>query len=54
MPDAPYVLSREDKMQFLKNLKNLRYPTGYVSNLYNRIADGKMRGLKSHDYHVML
>jgi hypothetical protein len=54
MPDAPYVLSREDKMQFLKNLKNLRCPTRYVSNLYNRIADGKMRGLKSHDYHVML
>jgi hypothetical protein len=54
MPDAPYVLSWEEKIQFLKNLKSLRCPTGYVSNLYNRIVDGKLRGLKSHDYHILL
>jgi hypothetical protein len=54
MPDAPYMLSREDKLKFLQNLKNLRCPTGYVSNLYNRITDGKVGGLKSHDYHILL
>ena len=54
MPDAPYVLSCEDKVQFLDNMKNLRCPMGYVSNLYNCISDGKIQGLKSHDYHIML
>ena len=41
-------------MEFLQNLKNLRCPTGYVSNLYNRITGGKLGGLKSHDYHILL
>jgi hypothetical protein len=54
MPDAPYVLSQEDKLQFLQNLKNLRCLTGYVPNLYNRITDGKVRGLKLHDYYILL
>jgi hypothetical protein len=54
MSYAPYVLSREDRLQFLKNMKNLQYPSEYVSNLYNRKMDGKIRGLKSHNYNTML
>jgi hypothetical protein len=54
MADAPYVLSREDRLQFFQNMKNLQCPSGYVSNLPNRIMDEKIRGLKSHDYHIML
>jgi hypothetical protein len=54
MPDAPYVLSREDKVKFLQNLRNIRCLTGYVLNLYNKISDGKIGGLKSHDYHILL
>jgi hypothetical protein len=53
MPDAPYVLSREDKVKFLQNLRNIRCLTGYVLNLYNKISDGKIGGLKSHDYHIV-
>jgi hypothetical protein len=54
MPDAPYVLSRNDRNKFLENLRNLKMPSGYVSNLYKRIVDGKLRGLKSHDHHILM
>ena len=54
MPNAPYVLSREEKMEFLENLKNLRCPARYVSNLYSRITGRKLGGLKSHDYYILL
>jgi hypothetical protein len=54
MPDASYVLSRNDWNRFLENLRNLKTPSGYVSNLYKRILDGKLLGLKSHDHHILM
>lgn len=54
MPDAPYVLSREERDEFLRTLRNLKFPSNYMSNLSKRIQDGKLRGLKTHDYHVLL
>jgi hypothetical protein len=35
MLDAAYVFLRDDKKQFLENVKNLRCPMGYVLNLYS-------------------
>jgi hypothetical protein len=52
--DAPYVLSPADRRVFLNTLKSVKFPSGYVSNLYNQISDAKLRGLKSHDFHVMI
>lgn len=54
VPDAPYVLSKDNRAVFLENLRNIRFPTGYVSNLHKRISKGSLRGLKSHDYHVLM
>jgi hypothetical protein len=54
MPNASYVLSSNDKTKVLKVLKNLRTPTHYVSALYKKISKGKLSGLKSHDFHVLL
>ena len=54
MPDATYVLSAEDKAKVLRVLKSLRTPTHYVGALHTKISKGKLRGLKSHDYHVLL
>ena len=54
MPDAPYVLSREERQRFLSTMKELKFPTNYVANLSNRIQDGKLRGMKTHDYHILL
>lgn len=54
MPDAPYVLSREDRQAFLTAIKDLKFPTNYVGNLSSRVHDGKFRGMKTHDFHILL
>jgi len=54
MPPASYVLSATDKAKVLRVLKNLRTPIYYVSALYKKISKGKLIGLKSHDFHVLL
>jgi hypothetical protein len=54
-PNAPYVLTKEEKRTFLQIIKHLKTPTHYVATLHTRVArDGKLKGLKSHDYHVMM
>jgi hypothetical protein len=37
-------------------LKNLKFPDGYAANLKRavNILTGKMNGLKSHDYHIIM
>jgi len=54
MPDATYVLSIEDKAKVMRILKSLRTPTHYVGALHTKISKGKLSGLKSHDFHVLL
>jgi len=54
MPDASYVLLAIEKAMVLRILKNLRTPMHYVSPLYKKISKGKLSGLKSHDFHVLL
>jgi len=54
MLDASYVLSTTDKAKVLWVLKNLRTPTNYISALYKKISKGKLSGLKSRDFHVLL
>ena len=53
-PDAPYVLTREHRQEFLSTLRELKFPSGYVGALSRRIQDGKLRGLKTHDFHILL
>jgi hypothetical protein len=54
IPDVSYVLSSEDWALFLLTLKSLKTPTSYVSSLHRRISKGKLSGLKSHDYHILM
>lgn len=54
MPDATYVLSKGDQDLFLRTLKALKLPTHYSSTLHSKISKGKLSGLKSHDYHVLI
>ena len=54
MPDATYVLSAEDKARVLCILKSLRTPSHYVGASHTKISKGKLSGLKSHDFHVLL
>jgi len=54
MPEAEYILSVEDKAIFFQTLRSLKTPSRYVSNIRRRLEKGKLRGLKSHDYHVIM
>ena len=54
MPDASYVLTAEDKARVMRVLKILRTPTNYVAVFHTKISKGKLSGLKSHDYHVLM
>jgi len=54
IPDAPYVLSSAERTEFLNTLRTIRTPSGYVSTLHTKISKGKLQGLKSHDYHILL
>ncbi len=54
-PHAPYVLMEEEKKIFLEIILKLKTPTNYVGTLCSRVQkDGKLRGLKSHDYHILM
>lgn len=54
-PTAPYVLTYEEKKTFLQIIKQLKIPTHYTYALRKKVArDGKLRGLKSHDYYIMM
>ena len=54
-PHVPYVLATKEKIQFVEIIRNLKTPTNYVSALWKRIHnDGTLRGLKSHNYHIMM
>ena len=53
-PDAPYVLTKEEQQEFLTTLRDMRFPSNYVTALGRRIQDGKLKGLKTHDYHILL
>ncbi len=36
-------------------IKNFKTPSSYVTTLQSRVQkDGKLRGLKSHDYHILM
>lgn len=54
MPEAKYVLSDFNKRTFFQTLKALKNPSRYVSNIRRRIEKGKLRGLKSHNFHVIM
>jgi len=56
IPKAPFVLSREEKYAFCCSLHDLKVPSGYSANWNNHvnIKTLEMKGLKSHDYHVLM
>jgi hypothetical protein len=55
LPTASYVMSKSEKTMFIQNIRELKTPSNYVGQLSKRItADGELRGLKSHDYHILM
>ncbi|RVW66346.1 hypothetical protein CK203_065230 [Vitis vinifera] len=55
-PHACYTLTVEERKEFCKFLKSVKFPDGYAANLSRNVSinDGKISGLKSHDCHVLL
>jgi hypothetical protein len=56
MSAACHTMSREDKENFLKVLRNVRVPDGYASNILRcvRLKDRTISRLKSHDSHILM
>jgi len=56
MPATCHTMSREDKENFLKVLRNVRVPDGYALNISRcvRLKERTILGLKSHDSHILM
>ena len=55
-PHAPYVLTSDQRMQFCKFVRDVKFPDNFCSNLKKKVnADlTNIIGLKSHDCHVIM
>ncbi|XP_066338417.1 uncharacterized protein [Miscanthus floridulus] len=56
-PPASYVLGKDQKIEFCKFLKGIKFPDGYVANLARYISEdgSKVQGkLKTHSCHILL
>ncbi|XP_066341633.1 uncharacterized protein [Miscanthus floridulus] len=56
-PPAPYVLGKDQKIEFCKFLKGIKFPNGYAANLARYISEdgSKVQGkLKTHSCHILL
>lgn len=53
-PKAPYVLSENEKEDFVKRVSSTRTPTGFSSTLTKHVGEKSLAGLKSHDHHMLL
>ena len=56
-PPAPYVLGKEQKKEFCKFLRGIKFPDGYAANLARYISEdgSKVTGkLKTHSCHILL
>ncbi|XP_071683555.1 uncharacterized protein [Lolium perenne] len=56
MPQAWYIMSKQEKIAFCEFIKAVRFPDGYVSNISKCVAADKckLQGLKTHDCHILL
>jgi hypothetical protein len=53
---ACHTMSKDDKVQFLRVLSNVKVPDGYASNISRcvNLNERTIIGLKSHDSHVLM
>ncbi|WVZ63949.1 hypothetical protein U9M48_013539 [Paspalum notatum var. saurae] len=56
LPPALYSLSPQEKRMFCQLLKETKFPTGYASNLHNKVLveEKRLVGLKTHDCHIIM
>jgi len=50
-----YIMTKAEKKTFLHMINKLKTPTNYVGSLKTKVQkEGKLLGLKSHDYHILM
>ncbi|XP_062100451.1 uncharacterized protein LOC133806357 [Humulus lupulus] len=55
-PVACYTLLAKERQEFCTFIKSVKFPDGYAANISRNVnmKDGKLFGLKSHDYYILL
>ena len=55
-PRASYTLDPKQREGLFEFLNAIKYPDGYAANISRCVTskNGKLSGMKSHDYHVLL
>jgi hypothetical protein len=56
MPVACFTMTKKEKTDFLKVLRDVRVPDGYSSNVSRcvKLKECTIEGLKSHDNHILM
>nr|XP_017227491.1 PREDICTED: uncharacterized protein LOC108203237 [Daucus carota subsp. sativus] len=56
LPPAAHTLSKDEKRVLLQTLHSVKVPEGFSSNIKSLVSmsDMKLKGLKSHDCHVIM
>jgi hypothetical protein len=54
MPHAPFTLKSHEKKEVLNTLSTLRLPSNYAGPIYRQVQDGRLRYLKSYEFHILL
>jgi hypothetical protein len=53
-PEAPYVLNAAERTTMVEIIRELKTPSNYVGAIYKCLEQGKLRYMKSHDFHVLM
>jgi hypothetical protein len=54
IPPTPYILNAEEKVTAMDIVKSLKTPSNYVGAIHKYVTEGKLRYMKSHDFHVLM
>nr|XP_043625896.1 uncharacterized protein LOC122597363 [Erigeron canadensis] len=56
LPPTCYTMSKDERAQFCKCLRDIKVPSSYSANIKSLVSmkDCKLQGMKSHDCHVLM
>jgi hypothetical protein len=54
LSSAPYVLSPSERTMVMDIIRELKTPSHYVGAIAKCVEEGKLRYMKSHDFHVLM
>lgn len=51
---APWVWTKEELDEVIETVRHAKTPTGYGSSFMYKFSEGKLTGMKTHDYHNLI